>query len=231
MDKRPLSPGVLLEPVDGGGHRMTSPHSDMHLWELQLADAFGTRSASVMLTFMGMLKLLIPDTGGQGLDHNKPDETELNAALAMAADIQPRNVAEAALAAQMVAVHWMQMRLAAQALNRGYSIHEREAALAGKLARTYVMQLQTLAQLRGGKKTARQSIKVSKETHHHQHIHVHRGDDEHHGQPQATGAPSVAKLAALPGPDTKGRVVPISSRARQARVQDARGIKSGSTEG
>src|SRR5207247_978043 len=59
--KRPLSPGVMFEPVGTRGHVTTSPHADLELWELQLADAFGTRSSSVMKTFMGQLRHLVPE--------------------------------------------------------------------------------------------------------------------------------------------------------------------------
>jgi hypothetical protein len=181
--KRPLSPGVMFEPNGVGGLTVTSPHSDLDLWELQLADAFGTRSQSLMHTFMIQLKGLAPQVWDDGAQIWKPHETELNAALAMVADMKPRNVAEAALAAQMVAVHWMQMRMSAQALNRGCGVLQQDAAIASKLARTYVMQLEAMAKLQGRQKTSRQSIKVRKELHQHVHYHDHRGDEESDGQP------------------------------------------------
>jgi hypothetical protein len=216
--ERPLSPGVMFEPRGKDGYTLTSPHSDLELWELQLADGFGTRSSSVMQTFMGQLKRLVPDVWDERTQLWKPHETELNAALAMVADVQPRNITEAALAAQMVAIHWMQMRLSAQALNRGHAILERDAALAGKLARTYVMQLEALAKLRGKQKTTRQSIRVRKELVQHVHYHDHRGADENGGQPHARTAAIVDQCAALPSPNASGEVVPITSRRRKTGV-------------
>lgn len=216
--KRPLSPGIMYEPNGSGGLRATSPHSDLELWELQLADAFGTRSSSIMRTFVGQLKQLVPQVWDGGAGLRKPHETELNAALAMVADVQPRNVAEAALAAQMVAVHWMQMRLASQALNRGYNVLQQDAAIASKLARTYTMQLEALAKLRGKQKTSRQTIRVRKELHQHVHYHAHRGEVEIDGQPHARPATVVDQCAAVPSPDSGGEVVPLAGRRRKTSV-------------
>lgn len=216
-NKRPLSPGIMLEPVGEQGYAYTAPHSDLELWDLQLADALGTRSLSVMRTFVRQLKGLVAETWDDAADRWKPNETQLNAALAFVAGIKPRNEAEAALAAQMVAVHWMQMKMSRQALRYG-SINSTDAGVAGKLARTYVMQLDALAKLRG-KRTSRQSIKVSKELHQHVHYHHHRGDDETQQQPhEAPDAGQPEELRALPGPDPVGRVVPIASGKRKARV-------------
>ncbi|HEY0959758.1 MAG TPA: hypothetical protein VGE05_10880 [Novosphingobium sp.] len=214
--KRPQSPGIMYEPNGSGGLRATSPHSDVELWELQLADAFGTRSSSVMRAFIGQLKRLVPDVWDESAQRSKPHETELNAALAMVADVQPRNVTEAALAAQMVAIHWMQMRLSAQALNRGYNVLQPDAAIASKLARTYTMQMEVLAKLRGKQRATRQTIKVRKELHQHVHYHDNRGAGENEGQCHETRATGrTEKLPSLSSPDAGGDVVPLPRRARK----------------
>lgn len=214
---RPLSPGVMFEPKEQG-YLITAPHSDLELWELQVADAFGTRSQSVMRTFLDQLKALVPTAWDEQAERWKPHEMELNAALAMVADVQPRNVREAALAAQMVAVHWMQMRLSAAALNRGGMVLDRDAALAGKLARTFTMQLDTLERIRGKRRTAKQSIKVTKETHQHVHYHDHRGARETGGQAHDADARATTQLAALPGTEQSGQVLRLPSRKGQAGV-------------
>lgn len=208
---RPLSPGVMFEPK-GQSYAITSPHSDLELWELQICDAFGTRSMSVMRTFMGQLKALVPDAWDESNGLWKPNETELNAALAMVADVQPRNVREAALAAQMVAVHWMQMRLSASALNRGGMVMDRDAALASKLARTFTMQLDTLERIRGRRRTAKQSIKVTKETHQHVHYHDHRGAGETDGQVHDADARTATPCPTMPGAEPGGQVLRLPSR-------------------
>ena len=221
VKRRPLSPGVMLEPRRGDqpGWDVTSPHKDHDLWELQLADAFGTRSLSVMETFMRDLKALTRQDWDTDARQWKANERELNAALAMVADHKPRNTAEAALLAQMVAVHWMQMRLSARALSGGALIYEKEAALAGKLARTYAMQLEALRSLRGGKRPTRQTIIVKKESSQHVHYHRHGGAGESGGECHATdGAGQPAAVPALPSPDEARRVVPITSRSRKGAV-------------
>jgi hypothetical protein len=212
--RRPLSPGVLYE-QDGEHFHPTAPHNDIGLWELQIFDAFGTRSRSVVKTFLEQLRRLVPEVWVEEAQVWKPDETQLNAALAMVADIQPRNVIEGALAAQMVAVHWMQMRLSALACNRfGQTGAAQDAAMAGKLARTFAIQLETLVKLRGKQKASRQTIRVRKELHQHVHYHDHRGDGEIDGQPHETGAAPIAQRASLSSPQPGGETVLRTSRRR-----------------
>ena len=210
--KRPISPGVMLEPNKRGGFTTTSPHSDLAAWELQLADAFGTRSASVMKCFIQHLRSLVAESWHDQLQQWKPNETELNAALAMIAGQRPRNEAEAALAAQMVAVHWMQMRISAQALKHD-RMDGRDAAIAGRLARTFVMQVEAMEKLKGRGRSVRQSITVRKELH--QHVHYHRGDGEVAEQPQAKPAQRIEGGSEVPGESADGKVVPLASRARK----------------
>ncbi|WP_143146818.1 hypothetical protein [Novosphingobium sp. NDB2Meth1] len=214
---RPLTPGVMLEP-QAQGYQVTAPHSDLELWELQVADAFGTRSQSVMQTFLDQLRVLVPLAWDKDAEQWKPNETELNAALAMVADVQPRNVREAALAAQMVAVHWMQMRLSAAALNNGHMVLDRDAALASKLARTFTMQLDSLARIRGRRQTARQSIKVRKELHQHVHYHDYRGAGKTGEQAHDADARPTAQCSALPSSEPGGQILRLPSRKRQAGV-------------
>ena len=212
--KRPLSPGVMFEQTEEDGCALTSPHSDLALWELLVKDAFGTRSSSIAMTFLDQLMRLVPDAWDENAACSMPHETELNAALAMVVDLCPRNVAEAALAAQMVAVHWMQMRLSAQALNRGNRILEKDAALAGKMARTYALQIEALTMLQGKQKTARQSIRVRKELHQHVHYHDARGTTQNDRQPHARVTSTPDRRPALPSPDSGGESLPLTGRTR-----------------
>lgn len=221
--KRPLSPGIMYEPKGRGHYLVTAPHSDLSLWELQIADAFGTRSQSVMRHFVRDLRNLCGRVWDEANGGWKPKEYELNAILAMVADLRPRNTSEAGLAAQLVAIHLLTMRMAAQALNGGHIVMEREAALTGKLARTYAMQLETYQGLRGKRRTTRQTIKVTKDLHQHVHYHDHREGDENerqsHERRRAANAGKSAivdKRAALPSPDEGGRIVPMPGSAREA---------------
>lgn len=213
--KRPIPPGVTFE-HDGEGYTLESPHNDRDLFDLAIADAFGTRHVPSMRVFMAQLR----DLCGTAYDHAneawKPDETEMSAALAMVSSMRPEDEAQAALAAQMVATHWMAMRLAKQALNSGGMVMEQDAALSAKLSRTYVQLMQGMRDAQGKKRsTVRQSIKVSRETHHHQHIHVHRGDGENETQAHERTAHVVDQRAALPSQgEADGKVVPLPSRPK-----------------
>jgi hypothetical protein len=180
-DTLPLMPGVMEEARSDGRPKLVAPHNDHELWELQLVQAFGTRSRALLGTFVEQLWKLCPEAWDEDLRGWKVDESEWNALVALVADHQPENSAQAALAAQMAAVHMMMLRLSAQALNKGHSIYEADAALASKLARTFTMQCQAMQALKGKSRTANQSIHVHKETH--QHVHHHGGGGEFGGRP------------------------------------------------
>jgi hypothetical protein len=228
MAKRYPSPGVLLEPNEHGGHTPTSPHDNERAWDLQIHDSFGTRSRSVVLTFMRQLREL----SGQGWDDQRqcwrPNETQLNAALAFVSGIRPRNEVEAALAAQMLAVHLMQMRVSAEALRFNGHIDPRTLNAASALARTFTMQMGALYRNRGKGRSTRQKIVVKheKHIHTHQHVHVHEGGQDIGAQPLAArskqdgartieqGPENTTGCAALSGPDALGSVVPLASRQR-----------------
>lgn len=212
---RPHPPGIILEPAGYDIEHWTSPHDDPDLWGLQLADAFGTRSRSVISTFLAQLAGLCGESHWDDKAKQwRLDENEYSAALAIVNAAKPRNEMEAALAAQMVAIHLLTMKVAARAIK--YEYDTKTAAVTGKLARTFAMQLETLQRLRGKQKTTRQSIRVKKELH--QHVHYHRGDSETDGQPQATRARKSEELPALPSPDEGGDVVPLASRRRKASL-------------
>lgn len=212
---RPHPPGIILEAAGFDNEHWTSPHSDPDLWALQLSDAFGTRSRAVVSTFMTQLAALCRQSHWDDEARQwRLDENEYSAALAMVNSIKPKNEMEAALAAQMVAIHLLQMKVAARAIR--YEYDTKTVAVAGKLARTFTMQLESLQRLRGKRKTTRQSICVKKELH--QHVHYHRGDIETDGQPQATRAGQLEKLPTMPSPNEGGKVVPLASRRGKARV-------------
>lgn len=92
--KRPIPPGVMYE-YDGrngeGHYAPTSVHSDLNIWHLQLADAFATRSQSVISAFMDNLQRLCGLEWDKGIGW-KPNETEMNAALAMVAEANERHL-------------------------------------------------------------------------------------------------------------------------------------------
>ena len=208
---RPIPPGIILEPAGVRGEHWTSPHSDVALWQAQLADALGTRSRAVVITFMAQLQALCGESHWDDEARQwRLDENELSAALAMVNTIKPRDEIEAALAAQMVAIHILTMKTTARAIK--YDCDTRTAAVAAKLARTFAMQMEALRANRTKRTTARQSIKVRKETH--QHIHYHRGDDGNERQAHEPTRAAVDQCAALPSPQPSGESLPLPLRSR-----------------
>jgi len=226
MSARPASPGLMLERRGPNDFVPVSPHDNDEVWQLQIHDAFGTRSPSTVRVFIEQLRTLC----GQSWDEQdhawRPSETELTAALNFVNSVQPRNEAEAGLAAQMLAVHFMTMRLSAEALRTSDA---RTASVAGKLARTYAMQMDTLQRARGKGRSTRQHITVRHEKHIHSHQHQHvaawgcapppsvpRATGEHHVERIEHRAAHDGGSAPLPGPDTGGAVVPLAGRRRKA---------------
>ena len=187
LRRRHANPGVAVELEKGEeGYRVASPHRDHEAWEAMVCDALGTRSIATAKTFVHSLVQLCSQTfqaAEDGAGEWCPDETKLNMVLNIATSIKPRNEMEAALAAQMTAVHMMTMKTAAQALE-GWGTDPRSAALAAKLARTFTLQWEALMRHRGRRRTVRQSITVSheKHIHHHQHVHIKGGGAENGGK-------------------------------------------------
>jgi len=223
--KRHANPGVAVEveKVTEYGYRMAAPHSDTDAWQAMVCDALGTRSEATALTFLNHLVQLCDlnwhpddkDGGGEWV----PDECQLNLILNMVAGIKPRNEMQAALAAQMVAVHLMAMRVAERCLKTTLCADHRLLSAASKLARTFAMQTEALAKLQG-RRTSRQKITVSYEHHQHQHVHMHRGEEENEGQPHAKDG--NAPIATMLRDNAATPAVPLSRRERKPDVSDAR---------
>ncbi|WP_168194146.1 hypothetical protein [Altererythrobacter sp. TH136] len=217
---------MLIEVRDDGddGWEFVSPWNDEELHEIHLHNTFGTRSHAATTAFLGEVGKLCRRDFDHDIQQWKINETDLNAALDWIASIEPRNPIEAATALQMLALHRMQMSLSRGALNSGGMVMTREAALAGKLSQRFAMLQASLRDGRGTRKPiSRQSIKVSKETHHHQHIHVHRRDQQNDGQPHGPTDALIDQCAALPSPNQAGDGLPLPSDEREARVPHSRG--------
>lgn len=233
LSQRPPNPGVLFEPGKQAGQwTPRSPHSDQRLWEVQLFSAFATSSPSVARQFIDDLQQLCSQDWDP--QHGwKINETEFNAALAMVNDIEPQTIREAALAAQMVAVHWTSLRLAKDALNNGGMVMEKSASLLSKLTRTYAMQMEALQKERGkGGGSTRQEIHVTRENHVHYHDHRERGSDENGTRPQGPRAETIEGRASMLGhSEGNGQALPSSGDAGQEGMPQARRGKSRREEG
>src|SRR3546814_5116439 len=92
------------------------------------------------------------------------------------------------------------------------------------------MQTDAMQGSKGRKRTARQSIKVTRESHHHQHIHVHRGPEQNDGQSQArrddTAAGTIDQRPTVRREDTGNNVLPLPMREGQEPLPDARRKRS-----
>jgi hypothetical protein len=221
----PLMPGVVMEDR-GETWEYRAPHNDKTLWELQLIQAFGTRSSSLVNAFLEQLASLSLEVWDEEAKKWKYNEREWNALIALVADHRPENAAQAALAAQMAATHFMIMRLSAQALSRNGSVGREDAALASKLARTFALQCEAMQLLKGKSRTAKQSIHVTKELHQHVHYHEDRGEGE--PKPQSHGPAPAESSEAVWSEEPDGAFLPSPSRTGQGTVPLPRG-KSGRT--
>jgi len=240
--RRLLSPCVAVEVAKAGEpFIVASPHDDSAAWEAMICDALGTRSVITAQTFLYQLKELCsqhwhPSEVEGEYGQWCPDEGELNMVLNMIASIKPRNELEAAQAAQMVAVHLMTMRVAGQALSGGV-VASQDAAIAGKLARTFVMQAEGLAKLRGRRPATRQTITVRQEkhVHTHQHVHVEGGAPGIRSQPhEATepGSGGHGAHAPMLGQDASGNILSLcGDEGSNAMPKARRGTRLGRTDG
>lgn len=215
-------PGVMAE-TRPDRIEIMAPHNDDELWELQLVQAFGTRSMSLLRTFLRQLSKLCPQAWDEDARVWKVDETEWNALIALVADHQPENSTQAALAAQMAATHMMMMRLSSQALNRGHTVLEKDAALASKLARTFAIQCDAMQALKGKSRVAHQSITVRKE----QHVHYHDNRGGGHSGSQSHGPAgsgrTIEASEAMWSEEPGGQSLPSPSRTEEGAVPLPRG--------
>lgn len=218
---RPTSPSIRVEPTDDGSWLYTSPHNDYDLWGKQIALAMGTRSHAVVRVFVRDLRRLCAKDWEAGAGRWMPDNDELNTAVAMVADWQPENTAQAALASQLVALHWMMMRLSKQALNSGGPVMEKDAALAGKLARSYGQLCETMQMLKGKRQPIRQTFAIEKTLRQEVHYYDNRGggaaetDGRVHERDGLQPARIIDQRDPLRREDEGGVVVPMPSAGRK----------------
>lgn len=237
MLDRPASPGIIAEPSGVGEDcqlSLVSPHADENAWWEMLGDAFGTRSMGVIQTFIDHLSELTAPSYDHTNECWKPNERQLNAALAILHASRPQNEIDAMLAANAVALHWMQMKAASGVLKTNL-VDGRTAAASASLARAFVSTVEAMDRRKRRKRASRQIITVKRDTHHHQHKHVHLqgGGVKIGGQPDATERELLAQAiertaipagcTPLPGPRAHNRRdVPSESGAGEAGVPDAR---------
>lgn len=191
---------------------------DWPAWSWMLLDAFGTRNAGIATTFLVHLLDLVGSDYDEKVAARVPRDGELQLLLGVVRSHRPKNEAEAAQAAQVAATYIISMRVAKEVVNRPY-----DTRMISAYARL-VSASAALSESAPGKKrrkTARQSIKVVRETHVHNHQHVHMGDAQetdnrgyaNAGRQKTIEASSAGRSEVL-GEDPSGHVVPIALRQK-----------------
>lgn len=192
-------------------------------WSWMLVDAFGTRNSAIAGTFLDHLMDLVGDEWDPKIEARVPDDGELQLLLAVVRSHKPQNEAQAAQAAQVAAAYIISMRVAKRVAQAPHDT---------RMVSAYARLLQAQATLteavsgRKGKRIARQSIKVVRETHvhHHQHVHVAGGEEEMENRGHATDVRKISGPSqSLDGPALSrnkqgGEVVRLAGRARKAGV-------------
>ena len=190
-------------------------------WKWLVVDAFGTRNPIVAACFINHLLDLCASRLDEGRDEWVPDAVELSTMLHIVSAHRPGNEAQAALAAQIAATHLITMRVAKRAAD--YPYDTRMIGAYAKLIRASAAQIETMAAMKGRRRTARQHISVSHEKHvhqhHHQHVHVPGGAVHKQDQPdeprQSTAPVNFSRARATEG----GPPVPSATKARSRRVR------------
>ncbi|ACL61225.1 hypothetical protein [Methylobacterium nodulans] len=160
--KRPVALAFTMEiGEDGTTPVLGAPHADEVGYRLHRLETFGTTSDAFSAHAIGWLGAAMHQRGA-----SHPTQDALNAALAAFNAFAPRDEVEALLALQAVATHEaaMSMLMRAKAAD-DLTVMERCGALATKLQRTFVAQIEALAKLRRG---GEQTVRV-------EHVHVYHG--------------------------------------------------------
>jgi hypothetical protein len=212
--KRAHGPIISLEP---GSSELAPPFSDHgEDWRYIVVDTFGTRSHDVASVFIDQLTDLVGSAWNDETKEWIPEAAELTTLLHVVAAHRPRNEAQAMLAAQIAAAHILTMKVAARAAQ--YPWDNKTVSSFAKLACTSAVLIDAMGRMQGKRRTSKQSITVRQEKHVHYHQHAHvRGAPKNERQPQEPCVPPES-IAALPGPDEGGTVVPLAGRERKARL-------------
>jgi hypothetical protein len=159
---RRRAPRFTVHQPEGGPTQITLAGVHADAAAARVMNAFGTTSTDLADR---LITQIITTT------HIQPPGTPvsadtLNAALAAVTGIAPRDEAEAMLAAQMVAVHWLAMNTLRRATldQPSFEIYDSLVNRATKLLRTYTMQVEALKRYRSA---GEQRVVVQ-----HQHVTV-----------------------------------------------------------
>ena len=156
--KRPC-PHLQVENGQDGKITIGPDHVDLATATKLMLESVGTCSYDFYVRLLEQLSTLSRTNG-------KVSEADVNFMLAAINGIEPRDEAEAMLAAQMTAIH-MATLSAARSLASAEMLPQHDSATNAltKLTRTYAMQMETLKKYRRG---GEQTVNVK-------HVHVNEG--------------------------------------------------------
>lgn len=233
--ERPCSPRILIQKTKDGWE-FASPYReiDRDRWTALLFQAFGTRHLAVMTHFLGAFTKLV---GVNSWDEKSqtwmPDQDEFDAVVAMVHAFAPQNVAQAAHAAQLVALHLSAMKLGENCA-QGYG-DDRSRAILNKTVRAYGEGMERMARVQG--KIAPRTVNQTIEVHYYddrdqRRLQIDGGVSRNGGQAHGTDGGALIQCAALPSPCPDGEAMPIASGEGQAGLPDARrGKRHGRAKG
>lgn len=180
---------------------------DKDRWWALFFDALGTRQMAVVTMFIRQLESLVDQRWRDDWQQWTADEEQMIAGFALIQSLKPRNIAQAALAAQLYALHLTNMKLARGA-NRYQDGDARTTATLARSIRAYGDGLMTMRKLKGKGARSVQVIKVQTHRHNHQHIHL-EGSANNGGQAQAKAAGAIAPLRSLSCEDASRPALPL----------------------
>lgn len=225
MQRRPCAPRVLIQKTETGWD-FVSPYrnEDKDRWTALLFQAFGTRHGPIMNHFMEVLTKFLP--------HNHwdeegrfwfPDQGAFDAMIAIIHSLKPENEAQAAHAAQLVALHLVSMKLGESAAHSYWD--QRTTALLCRTVQTYGDGLERFARLQGRLKPreVNQTIQVVYVDNRDQRVLAPGGGPDFGGQAHGTARGEAVQCPALPGPSANDRPrVPLAGSEGQARMSFSR---------
>jgi len=149
VSERPRRVALRTETIKGKLAEIGPSHSDHAGWLARLQNAFGTTSQEFACDELTGIATALASPG-----QKTADEGALNAALAVVDGIEPRNEVEAMLASQMAVTHALALDFLARTKRaETWKAFDCAGTLATKLQRTFIAQVEALAEYRRGKGT------------------------------------------------------------------------------
>lgn len=223
--------GWVPDVIQGSSGGWFCPYAkeDQLLWEALLFEIFGTRQTSVVNAFVAQLSEIGPQVHQKRHAHTRGGwelaEPEMNQMLSIMLALKPQDEAQAAYAAQAVALHLSAMKLA-QSTARTWGGDPKTATVLNKTVNAFGSALERMARLQGKApvKTHNQNITVYyvDQRDQRQQAVIQGGGGYNGDQPYGADGSAAVQSPALPSPNQGGAAVPLPSGQGQAGVPHSR---------